>query len=52
MRLLPCFALLSLSILASFPLLASDEDGSTRIQLEARASRQVDNDQMRATLFV
>ena len=52
MRLLPCFALLSLSILASFPLLASDEDDSTRIQLEARASRQVDNDQMRATLFV
>ncbi|HUU71723.1 MAG TPA: SIMPL domain-containing protein [Burkholderiales bacterium] len=52
MRLLPLLTAFFLMPFVVNPVLADDDDDLTRVQFEAQASKPVDNDSMRATLFV
>ena len=52
MRLFPLVSALLLTASNIGPLMADDDDEYTRLQFETQASRQVNNDSMRATLFV
>jgi predicted secreted protein len=52
MRLFPLVSALLLTASNAGPLMADDDDEHTRLQFETEASRQVNNDSMRATLFV